>query len=61
MYRFEYFQSRRNSQWYWRLVASNGKTVADGSEGYSTKHACSDAINRVKRNVPSASAHEVTS
>lgn len=27
-------------QWYWRLVARNGKTVADGAEGYQRRAAC---------------------
>lgn len=24
-------------QWYWRLVAANGKIIADGSEGYASR------------------------
>lgn len=26
-----------NKQWYWRLVAANGKTVAVGGEGYKRR------------------------
>ena len=26
-----------SKMWYWSLVAGNGKTIADGSEGYKTK------------------------
>lgn len=25
------------AKWYWRLVAGNGRTIADGAEGYSKK------------------------
>ena len=45
--RIEYFQGkgrrdpsgahRIEGQWYWRLVAGNGRTIADGAEGYSRK------------------------
>lgn len=46
--RIEYFQSTalkqrkginagHAGQWYWRLVAGNGRTIADGAEGYSRK------------------------
>jgi hypothetical protein len=27
----------RSNGWYWRLVAANGRMVADGSEGYASK------------------------
>lgn len=43
---FEVYKSVH--QWYWRLVAKNGKTIADGSEGYKTKAGCLKAIERVK-------------
>lgn len=32
------------SDWYWRLKAGNGRTVADGAEGYSTWIKCHAAI-----------------
>ena len=31
------FYQGEDSQWYWRMLASNKKVVADGSEGYSSK------------------------
>lgn len=34
--RFEWYQSKRNKNWYGRLRASNGEIVAV-SEGYKTK------------------------
>lgn len=34
-------------KWYWRMVAKNGRVVADGSEGYSTKNGCLRAITRI--------------
>jgi uncharacterized protein YegP (UPF0339 family) len=34
--------------WYWRLRARNGKTIADGSEGYRSRRNCRDAAKRVK-------------
>lgn len=29
-------------QWYWRLVAPNGRTVADSSEGYHNRKECEE-------------------
>lgn len=34
-------------KWYWHMVAANGRIVADGSEGYSTKNGCERAIVRI--------------
>jgi uncharacterized protein YegP (UPF0339 family) len=47
MVRFEYYQSPHNAHWYWRLKDGNNRTVADGSEGYSTKEAVLRAIQNV--------------
>ena len=33
-------------QWYWRCIASNGRIVCDGSEGYVSK---SNAVRAAKR------------
>ena len=46
--KFQYYRSTKNKKWYWRLVAKNGRTVADGSQGYKSKHAVERAIARVK-------------
>ena len=34
-------------KWYWRMVATNGRVVADGSEGYNSKANCERAIKRI--------------
>ena len=33
--------------WRWRLRARNGKIVADGAEGYSTRRKAVDALKRL--------------
>lgn len=33
----------------WRLVASNGRVIADSGEGYKHLQDCRDAITKVKR------------
>jgi len=44
----------------WRLLAKNGKTVADSGEGYASRAACRAAIVRVKRLVRIARVTVVT-
>jgi len=31
----------------WRLVADNGRIVADSAEGYTRQHDCEQAVDRV--------------
>jgi uncharacterized protein YegP (UPF0339 family) len=38
--KLEIYKSRKNAQFYWRLVASNGKIVAIAGEGYTRKATC---------------------
>lgn len=45
--KYEVYRDAR-FDWRWRLVAKNGKTVADGAEGYSTKSNCMRAVRRIK-------------
>lgn len=56
--RFEIYESAKHSQfgnsvtfekweWRWRLRAANGRIMADGSEGYSTRAAVRRAILRI--------------
>ena len=45
---FEYFQSKKNDEWYWRFRARNGAVVADGSEGYTRKASVLRAIDNVQ-------------
>ena len=44
--RFEYFEGT-NKKWYWRLRADNGRVVADGSQGYTYRRGCREAIRRI--------------
>lgn len=52
---FEIYQGQ-DGDYYWRLRDSNGKIVADGSEGYVSKDNVRDAIENVKNEVSSGSA-----
>ncbi len=46
-YRFVVYQDRKK-EWRWRLVASNGKIVADSAEGYKKKAHAVKMINRIR-------------
>ncbi len=37
------------SQWRWRRVSTNGKTVADGSESYHNKRDCLNQATQVNK------------
>lgn len=45
--KFQIYQDKAG-EWRWRLLASNGNIVADSGEGYTTKVACLDTIDRIK-------------
>lgn len=45
-------------EWRWRLIARNGRVIADSAEGYDTKAACLNGILLVKA---SANAPVLTS
>lgn len=52
--RFEIYQGNAKwlgapRLWYWRLVAGNGKIVADGSEGYASKSNARRAVRTLMR------------
>jgi len=51
--RFELFQDAAG-EWRWRLVASNGKIIADSGEGYSSKQGAKRGIESVKQGAPNA-------
>lgn len=36
----------KEQNWYWRIKSHNGKILADGAEGYSTKANCKRAFDR---------------
>ena len=54
--RFEIFTGK-NNQFYFRLKASNSKTIL-ASEGYTTKDNCRNGISSVKSNAPSDSNYD---
>lgn len=56
------FQTYTDSkgEYRWRLVARNGKTIADSAESYSSKAKCKKAIERVKEGADSAEVMEVS-
>jgi len=42
-----YYKDQK-SEWRWRLVASNGRRIADSAEGYKNESECKKDIDRVK-------------
>jgi len=49
-----------SGDWRWRLVASNGRIIADSAEGYSSKGAAEDAIDRIRERAPEADHLDIT-
>ena len=51
--KYEMYKDAQN-EWRWRLLASNGKIIADSGEGYFNKDDCRHGIDLVKSstNVP---------
>jgi len=47
MEKFEFWQSEKDGQWYFHLIAPNGEVVAQ-SQGYATKDNCINGIKAVK-------------
>lgn len=41
-------------QWRWRLLAKNGKVVADGAEGYASKSNVVKAVRRFMKQMVNA-------
>jgi uncharacterized protein YegP (UPF0339 family) len=52
-YTVEYYKDEAN-EWRWRVIASNGRIVADGGEGYKTKFFCAKDIKRLIEELPIA-------
>ena len=48
MEKFEFWQSDKDDQWYFHLVAQNGEIVAQ-SQGYTSKDNCINGIHAVKK------------
>jgi uncharacterized protein YegP (UPF0339 family) len=59
--RFEIYipKNRRNDFW-WRLKAANGQTIATSGEGYKTKAGCRVAIERIINEAATATIEDLT-
>lgn len=55
--KFEIYTDK-SSEWRFRLKAPNGEVIAS-SEGYTTKAACKNGIESVKKNAPKAVVIEI--
>lgn len=49
----------RDDQWRWRFKAGNHEAVANGGEGYSSRRACFDAVERIRAHAAGASIKEI--
>ncbi len=58
MAKFEIYQDKQE-QFRWRLLADNNQIIATG-EGYTSKAACKNGIESVKKNAPKASIEDLT-
>lgn len=56
---FEVFRDKAG-EYRWRLVASNGRILADSGEGYASKHGARDAAERVQQGVDDAATEELS-
>jgi uncharacterized protein YegP (UPF0339 family) len=54
---FEVYRDEAD-EWRWRLRHRNGEIIADGGEGYASRHGTHDAIGSVKRDTPGAGTTE---
>ena len=55
--KFELYKDAKG-EFRWRLVASNGQTIATGGEGYKEKASAKAGIESVKKNAPTAAIEE---
>jgi uncharacterized protein YegP (UPF0339 family) len=56
--KFEVYQDKKG-EYRFRLKAGNGQTIATG-EGYSTKKACLNGIESIRKNAPDAKLDDQT-
>ncbi len=47
------FKSKKNKQWYFHIVGSNGKVIAQ-SEGYTRRSNCGKTVSSLKRKLAAA-------
>ena len=55
--KFELYKDAKG-EFRWRLVASNGQTIATGGEGYKWKESAKAGIESVKKKAPIAEIEE---
>ena len=55
--KFELYKDAKG-EFRWRLVASNGQTIATGGEGYKSKDSAKAGIESVKKTAPTAAIEE---
>ena len=55
---FEYWKSSRDKKWYFHLKAPNNQIIC-ASQGYTTKHACLNGIESIKKNAKTAKIIEI--
>ncbi len=41
-------KKKRKQQWYWRMLARNGRILDASSQGFSSKQACLNNFERVR-------------
>ena len=56
--KFELYQDKKG-EYRFRLKAGNGQTIATG-EGYTTKKACLNGIESIRKNAPEAKLDDQT-
>ena len=55
--KFEYYEAKDG--WRWRLLASNGQSIATGGEAYSSKQGCLHGIDSVIAHAKNVHDHAV--
>lgn len=55
--KFELYKDAKG-EFRWRLIASNGQTIATGGEGYTSKDGAKGGIESIKKNAPTAPIEE---
>jgi uncharacterized protein YegP (UPF0339 family) len=55
--KFELYKDAKG-EFRWRLVASNGQTIATSGESYKAKDSAKAGIESVKKNAPTAAIEE---
>jgi uncharacterized protein len=56
--KFELYKDAKG-EYRWKLVASNGQSIASSGEGYKAKDSAMNGIESVKKNAPTAEVVEV--